>query len=93
VPDSAVVSDLDSRLAGHPVLHVIVAQRDVVPFVHRQLSQADQGAAVLDRVDLYDDFDPRRDYRLTVTSTELTDVEREARAAPATSVDDITLDE
>jgi hypothetical protein len=49
-------------------------------------------ADVLDRVDLYDDFDPRRDYRLTVTSTELTDVEREAHATPATNVDDITLD-
>lgn len=49
-------------------------------------------ADVLDRVDLYDDFDPRRDYRLTVTSTELTDVEREAHATPATNVDDISLD-
>lgn len=49
-------------------------------------------ADVLDRVDLYDDFDPRRDYRLTVTSTELTDVEREAHATPATNVDDIPLD-
>lgn len=49
-------------------------------------------ADVLDRVDLYDDFDPRRDYRLTVTSTELTDVEREAHATPATNVDNISLD-
>ena len=45
---------------------------------------------VLDRVDLFDDFDPRRDYKLTVTDTELTTVERNARAA--TSPDDIDLD-
>jgi len=46
--------------------------------------------AVLDRVDLHEDFDPRRDYPLTLTDGELTEVERNARAA--TSVDDIELD-
>ncbi|BAN04397.1 BREX system ATP-binding protein BrxD [Ilumatobacter coccineus] len=45
---------------------------------------------VLDRVDLFDDFDPRRDYKLTVADTELTVVERNARAA--TSPDDIELE-
>lgn len=45
---------------------------------------------VLDRVDQFDDFDPRRDYKLTVSEGELTDVERNARAAD--SVDDIDLD-
>jgi len=45
---------------------------------------------VLDRVDLFDDFDPRRDYKLTVSDTELTVVERNARAA--TSPDDIELE-
>jgi hypothetical protein len=45
---------------------------------------------VLDRVDLHDDFDPRQHYQLTVTETELTAVERNARAA--TSPDDIELD-
>ncbi|MDN5861113.1 MAG: DUF2791 family P-loop domain-containing protein, partial [Pseudonocardia sp.] len=43
---------------------------------------------VLDRVDQFPDFDPRRDYALTVTSAELTDVERQA----ATGLDDIDLD-
>ncbi|WP_168702344.1 BREX system ATP-binding protein BrxD [Gordonia paraffinivorans] len=33
---------------------------------------------VLDRVDLHPDFDPRRDYALTVSTTELTDTERAA---------------
>lgn len=45
---------------------------------------------VLDRIDQFDDFDPRQHYRLTVTSSELTDVER--NAAPAASADGIDLD-
>jgi bacteriophage exclusion system BrxC/D-like protein len=44
---------------------------------------------VLDRVDQFEDFDPRRDYRLTVDDAELTEVERNARAA--SSVDEIDL--
>lgn len=52
---------------------------------------------VLDRVDQFEDFDPRRDYALTVTATELTASEREAArlgdtGAAASSVDDIDLD-
>jgi hypothetical protein len=38
-------------------------------------------ADVLDRVDQFDDFDPRRDYALTVTAGELTEVERNASTA------------
>lgn len=45
---------------------------------------------VLDRVDQFDDFDPRQHYRLTMVDTELTEVERNARHAA--SVDDIHLD-
>jgi len=45
---------------------------------------------VLDRVDQYPDFDPRRDYALTVTETELSDIERNARAA--LGPDDVALD-
>jgi len=45
---------------------------------------------VLDRVDQFADFDPRRDYRLTVVDGELSEIERNARAAG--SVDDIDLD-
>ena len=45
---------------------------------------------VLDRVDQFPEFDPRRDYGLTVSETELTEVERNARRA--TSVDDIDLE-
>lgn len=53
-------------------------------------------ADVLDRVELFDDFNPRRDYRLTVDPNELTDVERAAHvrgaAGAASSVDDIDLE-
>ena len=45
---------------------------------------------VLDRIDLYEDFDPRRDYTLTMVDAELTEVERNARAAA--TPDDIELE-
>ena len=44
---------------------------------------------VLDRVDQYDDFDPRQHYQLTLSAGEMTSVEREAQAR---SADDIELD-
>ena len=47
-------------------------------------------ADVLDRVDLFADFDPLRNYTLTLAETELNPVEREA--AGAGGVDDISLD-
>ena len=50
---------------------------------------------VLDRVDQFPDFDPRRDYALTVSTAELTESEREAAHLGdlrAVSVDDIDLD-
>ncbi|MEU2614537.1 BREX system ATP-binding protein BrxD [Micromonospora sp. NPDC007271] len=42
---------------------------------------------VLDRVDQFADFDPRRHYALTLSTTEMSDVERNA-----TRADDISLD-
>jgi hypothetical protein len=44
---------------------------------------------VLDRIDQFDDFDPRRHYQLTVNAGEMTTVEREAQAR---TVEDIELD-
>ena len=44
---------------------------------------------VLDRVDLHEDFDPRRHYSLTLAETEMSATER--AAASAASVDDIEL--
>jgi hypothetical protein len=45
---------------------------------------------VLDRVDQFEDFDPRQHYALTISDQELTVVERAAKSAD--SVDDIKLD-
>lgn len=45
---------------------------------------------VLDRIDQFPDFDPRRDYALTIADADLTEVERRARGAK--DVDDIDLD-
>ncbi len=45
---------------------------------------------VLDRIDQFPDFDPRQHYSLTVSESELTEVERNARAA--SDPDDIELD-
>lgn len=45
---------------------------------------------VLDRVDQFADFDPRRDYALTISDTELTPSERMGR--PAASADDIEIE-
>nr|WP_201724034.1 BREX system ATP-binding protein BrxD [Rhodopirellula sp. SM50] len=45
---------------------------------------------ILDRVDQFDDFDPRQHYTLTMSESELTAEERQA--ASATDVDEIELD-
>lgn len=45
---------------------------------------------VLDRIDQFEDFNPRQHYALTISDTELTAVERANSAA--NSVDDIELD-
>ena len=45
---------------------------------------------VLDRVDQYAAFDPRKDYPLTISEAEMTTVERQASGAAA--VGDIELE-
>ncbi|NJA55279.1 BREX system ATP-binding protein BrxD [Streptomyces sp. NEAU-H3] len=48
---------------------------------------------VLDRIDQFDDFDPRTHYRLTLGSDDLTATERNLAAPPAAaSADDLELD-
>jgi hypothetical protein len=47
---------------------------------------------VLDRVDQFPDFDPRQHYRLTLSGSELTDVERNAWQQRASDPDDVELD-
>ena len=44
---------------------------------------------VLDRIDQHAEFDPRQHYELTISPSELNEIERNVRAAD--SVDDIEL--
>ena len=48
-------------------------------------------ADVMDRVDQHPDFEPRRDYALTVSATELTPAEAAARDATVVDPDDVEL--
>jgi len=87
VVDDSYVGDLASAVAGQLGGKVGVAPRLYL----RKLVD------VLDRVDQFADFNPRRDYALTVNAAELTDAEREAahlgdHHRAAGSVDEIDLD-
>jgi P-loop Domain of unknown function (DUF2791) len=74
-----LVSDLARGVAGKLGGRVGVAPR---LFLKKLVSD------VLDRIDQFEDFDPARHYRLTLTSGEMTATEREAQA---NGVDDIEL--
>ncbi|MCX4627035.1 BREX system ATP-binding protein BrxD [Streptomyces sp. NBC_01443] len=81
VVDDAYVADLARAVGGALGGKVGVAPR---LFLKKLVGD------VLDRVDQFEDFDPRQHYRLTVMDNELTDVER--NLAAAVSADDIDLD-
>ncbi|MHC6625786.1 BREX system ATP-binding protein BrxD [Streptomyces globosus] len=79
--DDAYVADLARAVGG-----ALGGKAGVAPRLFLKKLVGD----VLDRVDQFEDFDPRRHYRLTVTTSELTDVERNFAASG--SADDIDLD-
>lgn len=79
--DDAYVTDLARAVSGALGGKVGVAPR---LFLKKLVGD------VLDRIDQFDDFDPRRHYQLTVTKSELTQVER--NLAGTASADDIDLD-
>ena len=81
VVDDAYIAELGRAITGDLGGQVGIAPR---VFLKKLVGE------VLDPVDLNDDFDPRRDHPLTITDAELTDIERNARAA--TSPDDIDLE-
>lgn len=87
VVDDAYLRDLAAAVGGELGGRTGIAPR---LFLKKLVSD------VLDRVDLFEDFNPRRDYHLTVSADELTPAEREAHVrgshAAAGSVDDIELD-
>lgn len=78
VVDEAYVRQLAQAVSGRLGGQVGIAPR---VFLKKLVSD------VLDRVEQFDGFDPRRDYRLTLRRDELSDVESNA----ATSADDIDL--
>lgn len=78
--DAALLDDLAQAVAGK-----LGGKVGVAPRLYLKKLVGD----VLDRIDQFPDFDPRRDYALTVTPTELTLVEQSA--AGVASVDDIKL--
>lgn len=75
--DDAYLRDLASAVAGK-----LGGQVGISPRLFLKKLVLD----VLDRVDQFDDFDPRQHYALTVAATELTDTER-----AAVSADDVEL--
>ncbi|MER7685223.1 BREX system ATP-binding protein BrxD [Streptomyces sp. NPDC097610] len=81
VTDDAYVADLARAVGGALGGKVGVAPR---LFLKKLVGD------VLDRVDQFEDFDPRKDYALTVNVAELSEVERNAAAAK--SADDVELD-
>lgn len=80
VVDDAYIETLSAAVTGSLGGKVGVAPR---LFLKKLVSD------VLDRVDQYPDFDPRRHYALTLSESEMTSAERES--ASASSVDDIKL--
>lgn len=84
VVDDAYVAELADAVTG-----ALGGKVGVAPRVFLRKLVAD----VLDRVDQFDDFDPRRHYPLTVSADELTETERSAAAAaPPRGAGDIDLD-
>jgi hypothetical protein len=85
--DDAYVADLAVAVTGE-----LGGQAGIAPRVFLRKLIAD----VLDRVAEFDDFDPRKHYKLTLSSAELTDTERNAAAFRPSSfpstADDVELD-
>jgi P-loop Domain of unknown function (DUF2791) len=81
VIDNAYLADLARAVAGR-----LGGRVGVAPRIFLKKLVAD----VLDRVDQFTEFDPRRHYAPTIDERELSVVER--ASASATSVDDVELD-
>lgn len=81
VVDDAYLADLARAVVGE-----LGARVGIAPRLYIKKLVGD----VLDRVDLHPEFDPRVHYALTVADSELTEVERNARAGAA-SPDDVDL--
>jgi P-loop Domain of unknown function (DUF2791) len=76
--DDAYIGELATAVTGG-----LGGQVGVAPRVFLRKLVAD----ILDRVEEFDDFDPRRDYALTVSAAELNDAERSAVAVSAGDIE------
>jgi bacteriophage exclusion system BrxC/D-like protein len=85
---AAVVDDGYLDLLADRVTGQLGGQVGVAPRIFLKKLVVD----VLDRVELYEDFDPRRDYPVTLVAGELTDVERNAAGLAVRGVDDVEID-
>jgi hypothetical protein len=81
--DDDYLTDLARAVAGD-----LGGQVGVAPRIFLRKLVAD----VLDRVAEFPDFDPRLHYKLTLSGTELTEVERNAAAFRPSSADEVELD-
>ncbi len=83
--DDAYVAELATAVSGG-----LGGQVGVAPRIFLRKLVAD----VLDRVEEFEDFDPRQHYALTLSPTELSEVERNAAASTlrAASADEVELD-
>lgn len=81
--DDDYIATLADALAGNLGGNVQVAPR---LFLKKLVGD------VLDRVDLFPDFNPREHYKLTISDTDLSETERAVIAGKISSVDDIVLD-
>jgi len=79
--DDAYVRDLAQAVAGK-----LGGKIGIAPRLFLKKLVAD----VLDRIDQFDDFDPRQHYALTISESEVTAVERQAMGA--SNVDEIELE-
>ncbi|MBI2567264.1 MAG: BREX system ATP-binding protein BrxD [Candidatus Schekmanbacteria bacterium] len=84
----AVVSDAYVAELAAAVLGKLGGKVGIAPRIFLKKLVGD----VLDRVDQFDDFDPRRDYPLTIGAEELTVRERAAQVGSVEDVDDIELE-
>lgn len=78
VVDDAYIADLASAVAGDLGGKVGIAPR---LFLKKLVSD------ILDRVDQFPDFDPREHYRLTISTADMNNIERNAVAQSADDID------
>jgi hypothetical protein len=81
IADDALIRTLASGVSG-----TLGGKTGIAPRIFLKKLVAD----LLDRIELHESFDPRRDYRLTIREEELTDEERNSKSA--TSIEEISLD-